>query len=218
MIQPPPPPQAQAAGHEPVAEFVGHHGNINSVSWAPDSLHLASGADDCRIFIWDASPFDNAAPGIQGNAAAVTAVTDAAMLYPLSSSMGEESGGDGKEDAGSGSGNRDKERGGRLPRGAIAELEGHSAPVLATKFTFSGRCVVSSDFSGAVFIWSRAASTVLFSLSGHRGAVYALTISPGDSSLLTGGSDGCFRCNSFITLRPSPYIRQPSPYTLHTKP
>lgn len=103
-----------------------------SVAWAPDSLHLASGADDCCIFIWDGSLFENAkaeagASGEDGDQIGDQGVTlsRSALAAPDDESEEERQ--------------RSQEARG-LPHGAVAKLKAHAAPVLATKFTYSVGC------------------------------------------------------------------------------
>lgn len=112
-----------------------------SVAWAPDGLLLASGADDCCIYIWDGALFEDAEDaqteegagggheevGGAGVMAAGLAASGVAGVEGASQDIWD----DGTESRGSGSESQ------ALPFGAVAKLAAHTAPVLATKFTYS---------------------------------------------------------------------------------
>jgi len=91
-----------------------------------------------------------------------------------------------------------------LPGGAVARLKGHTAPVLDVTWSLSGRYIFASDFSSAVLVWSFESRAVLYSLSGHSGAVYSLANGLGDNTLLTGCSDGSFRVWDLRSVLPIP--------------
>ena len=41
---------------QPIHEFLGHTGKVNSLAWSPDSRYLASGSADGTVIIWDVAP------------------------------------------------------------------------------------------------------------------------------------------------------------------
>jgi hypothetical protein len=68
----------------------------------------------------------------------------------------------------------------------------------------SGSYIFASDLSSAVLVWSFESRAVLYSLSGHSGAVYSLANGLGDNTLLTGSSDGSFRVWDLRCVLPIP--------------
>jgi serine/threonine protein kinase len=72
----------------------------------------------------------------------------------------------------------------------IAELSGHTAPVLALAFSPRGTCVASADAAGVVRLWELPSGKPIGQplTAGHRGPVYALAFNAFGDVLASGGA------------------------------
>jgi len=89
----------------------------------------------------------------------------------------------------------------------LATLKGHTGPVLNLAFTPDGQRLASTSADGSARIWTVPSDTDLreakapdqvkaanpLTLSGHKGAVSALAITPDGQTLITGGDDATVR-------------------------
>ncbi|HZV01322.1 MAG TPA: serine/threonine-protein kinase, partial [Planctomycetota bacterium] len=75
----------------------------------------------------------------------------------------------------------------------LAELPGHTAPVVKVAASRDGKRAVSTSLDGTVRVWDLEKRSQTATLVGHQGRVPACAISPDGRRALTGGDDGTVR-------------------------
>ena len=94
---------------------------------------------------------------------------------------------------------------GRIPSGAslflldtetgalLAELKGHTAPVVKPAFMADGLRLVTGSGDGTVRIWGVEEGQSLSVLEGHKGMVFAVDVHPDGDFIVSASSDGTAR-------------------------
>jgi WD40 repeat protein len=75
----------------------------------------------------------------------------------------------------------------------LAELPGHTAPVVKVAASKDGKRAVSTSLDGTVRVWDLERRSQTATLVGHQGRVPACAVSPDGHRALTGGDDGTVR-------------------------
>ena len=77
--------------------------------------------------------------------------------------------------------------------GPMLDFEGHTAPVLETRFGDSGEIAVSGGMDHSIKLWQAEYGKCLMCLEGHAGRVTSLCLSHDNRFLLSGSYDNTLR-------------------------
>ncbi|KAG8744074.1 hypothetical protein FRC10_010860 [Ceratobasidium sp. 414] len=154
----------------------GHTKLVLSVAISPNGHTIASGSDDCTIYIWNAGNADIIAGPLKGHTGPVYSVAfspDGARLA-------------------SGSKDRtiriwDTQTGHLL----VGPFEGHTGPINSVAFSPNGGRVLSGSCDCTIRIWdAQTGHTIMDPFEGHTGPVYSVAFSP-DGARIASGSGDC---------------------------
>ena len=144
------------AGRRPLVDSIirttleGHAKAVQSVSWSPDSEHVASGSVDSTIKIWRAKT-GSLVRTIEGHTGAVNSVLWSRDGLRVVSGSGD------------GSVKMWNSETGMLER----TLEGHTEDVVAVAWSIDGQFLLSGSFDRSAIIWS-AEGALVHTLKGHE--------------------------------------------------
>jgi len=146
--------------------------SVNTVAWSPDGLHIASGADDERVHIWNAST---------GN----TLVIYRGHVEELNSLAWSP---DGSRIASGGADERiqiwDAASG-----NTYFTYRGHASNVKAVAWSPSGHYIASAGKDKTVQVWDATSGETLFTYRGHTKGVEAIAWSPDGMRIASGADD-----------------------------
>lgn len=159
-----------SSGRE-IRRFRGHQG-VWSVSFSPDGMTLAAGADDAVIFLWDvATGAESRRLKVQGGPVrGVSFSPDQRRLLSLSV--------DGKVRLWS------------MATGKEIRYFEPASKILCASFSPDGRSVVGGLDDGTVCFWNASTGRETLRLTAHRDSVNSLSFSLDGQSFVTGSSDG----------------------------
>ncbi|KAG8851207.1 hypothetical protein FRB91_008284 [Serendipita sp. 411] len=161
---------------EPPQRWIGHTGEVISITFSFDGRRIASGSDDKTIRLWDAETGQALGEPLRGHEGAVTSVA----FSP-----------DGRCVA-SGSWDNtirlwDAETG--QARGET--LRGHERAVSSVAFSPDGRRVASGSSDKAIRLWDAETGQARGEpLRGHENAVFSVAFSPDGRCVASGSEDG----------------------------
>ncbi|MDG3003633.1 WD40 repeat domain-containing serine/threonine protein kinase [Paludisphaera mucosa] len=155
----------------------GHRGGVDALAVSRDGLRLATGGDDGRILIWDATGGTDAPLSVlvQDGPAILGLAFDAQGSHLFS--VGE----------------AQPPRAWSLESRSAVHFQGMTRPEetsLALAISPSGRKIAVGGADGTVAIWDVDAPTAPQELKFHFDAVNALVFSPDERRLVTAASDG----------------------------
>jgi hypothetical protein len=149
----------------------GHTGTVNSVSWSPDGMRLATGSEDGTARLW----------GAAGGQALLTLDGYSGMVHTVSWSP------DGTRlAAGSGDGTAKvwDAAGGR----ELLTLKGHTSAVRSVSWSRDGTRLATGSTDGTAKVWDAAGGRELLTFKGPAGEVI-VAWSPDGTRLATGSED-----------------------------
>ena len=164
-------------GADPV-ELKGHLGNVTAAAFSPDGSRVATGDENGKILVSDASTGTPVFPAMQ-QAASVNGVAFRGDGRQLVTSSGADRlihiwnlADNGRE---------------------LLTISGHRDAVTQVAFTRDGREVISVSVDRTIRFWDAIQGRQVMILNGHKDQVFALALSPDGNRIATGGKDRTVR-------------------------
>ena len=158
------------------ALFIGHRGEVTSVSFSRNGATLASGSRDGTVKLWDVAVGEDIAT-FEGHRGEVTSVSFSPNGTILAS----------------GSNDHTVRLWDVATKENIAILEGHTGSVASVSFSRNGAILVSGSGDHTVKLWDVATKTNIATLEGHTSGVSSIAFSPDGMILGSGAGDGTAR-------------------------
>ena len=154
-----------------ITTLEGHTGAVNSVSFSPDGITLAStGKWDDTVRLWDVKTGHHIGT-LEGRSVAFS--PDGITLA-----------------SGRGNGPGRVKLWDVATRRNIATLEGHTDGVLSVAFSPNGKTIASGSYDGTAKLWDVATRRNIATLEGHTGGVLSVAFSPDGKTIASGSYDG----------------------------
>lgn len=152
-------------------------GAVRTILPTPDNTQLIVGGTDGIVRIWDRTTGTPAGEPLEGHTSMVTSLA----MTPDGSQI----------ISGSQDGTvRIWDRAAGAPIGA--PLVGHVGKVWSVAVTPAGARIVTGGEDGTVRIWDRESGRLVDTLTGHKGDVHSVALTPG-GQIISGGEDGTVR-------------------------
>ncbi|MBD2775277.1 eIF2A-related protein [Iningainema tapete] len=158
-----------------IATLAGHTASVNSTSFSPDGLTLASGSNDSSIKLWSLESKEMK-----------TLIGHTAAVYGIGYSP------DGKTLA-SGSGDNTIKVWNLEKRQQIKTLKGHENTINYVSYSPEGKMLASASLDQTIKIWNVANGKEIKTLRGHQDKVYGVTFSPDGKQIASVSSDHTIR-------------------------
>jgi WD40 repeat protein len=153
-----------------------HSASVNSVSFSPDGMFLASAGSDSTVKLWSVSDgellitFRDHTNGVNS----ICFSPDSKMLA-------------------SGSSDNTVKLWSVSDKEMLKNLEGHTGSVNCVSFTPDGKSLVSASSDNSIKLWSIPGGQLLKSLEGHSNSVIALSVSQDGTRLASGSEDNSLK-------------------------
>jgi WD40 repeat protein len=210
---------------KPLLSFAQHQQIVRTVSWSPDGMLLASGADDTHLFIWDtngnvrldivhpesvlALAWSPDGQRIVSGAGSQIAFFDAQIGRVLARSFDSRQGGVITSVAWTPHGQMQVVCGTTDRRAIVWNtttymvqtiFARHTAAIESVSWSADGQTVASASLGGAVRVWNAASGLELHGLYDDGGVSFqALAFAPEGTQLAVGGDDGKVRLWNGLT-------------------
>ncbi|KAF9512030.1 hypothetical protein BS47DRAFT_1486515 [Hydnum rufescens UP504] len=153
-----------------LSTLCGHSRHIETITFSPDGLTLASGSFDATVQLWDPISATSITK-LEGHSGWVNTIAFSPDGLCLAS----------------GSSDHTVQLWDPVSGTSIAKLEGHSSWVSIIAFSPNGLCLASGSGDFTVQLWDPISATSISKLEGHSGGVESIAFSP-DGLLLASGS------------------------------
>jgi WD40 repeat protein/uncharacterized protein YjbI with pentapeptide repeats len=150
-----------------------HTAALNTITYSPDGMTLASSGDDGSVKLWDSASHRLIA-SLEQHKGGVRSVAFSADGKTLTSA-----GDDGSVKLWDSSSHR-----------LIASLEQHEGLVFSVAFSADGKTLASAGEDGTVKLWDSTSHRLIASLEHHKGVVFSVAFSADGKTLASAGEDG----------------------------
>ncbi|MEE3371248.1 MAG: hypothetical protein VX346_18080, partial [Planctomycetota bacterium] len=151
----------------------GHAAQVNSVSFSPDGIRLASASGDKTVKVWDVATGQEMLT-LKGHNDVVLSVSFSPDGTKLASASIDKT--VKVWDAATGQ--------------ELLTLKGHNDFVLSVSFSTDGKRLASASADRTLKVWEAATGQELLTLKGHDANVYSVSFSPDGKRLASGSNDG----------------------------